>query len=74
MFRNYIVSMLFCSQSANVTFPISGVSSYSEGEYSCNATNTAGWGVGRTELDVRGEGEGREMTRAHILLVTELCQ
>lgn len=43
---------LFFSDSANVTLEIPRASTYSEGEYMCNATNTAGSLAARTFLDI----------------------
>ncbi len=41
-------------ESANITYQVPGASSFSEGYYVCNASNSAGWTLGRTYLDVKG--------------------
>ncbi|KAL8608110.1 hypothetical protein ACOMHN_016565 [Nucella lapillus] len=43
---------LFFSDSANVTLEVPRASTYSEGEYVCNATNVAGSLTARTHLDI----------------------
>ncbi len=43
------------SESSRVAYRIPAASSFSEGYYRCNASNAAGWAVGQTYLDVKGE-------------------
>lgn len=45
---------LFYSESAVVTWSIADASSASEGFYTCNATNGAGWATAATRLEIRG--------------------
>ena len=46
------------SDSANVTLEIPRASTFSEGEYVCNATNVAGSLSARTFLDISGQSVG----------------
>ena len=39
---------------ANVTWSVPGASSVSEGYYTCNASNAAGYSAASTYLDVKG--------------------
>ena len=47
--------MIFSSESANVTYEVLKASSFSEGLYRCNASNSEGWGTAETLLDVKGK-------------------
>ena len=45
---------LVCRESADALWSIRHVSSQSEGNYICNATNSAGTSIATTYLDVKG--------------------